>query len=155
MTLTGQCRCASVTYTLDTNAPLAVYACHCRHCQTWSGSAFALHALLPTDALDVSGPLTEYAYDAAGQHARHWLCGVCHTRIYNTTTAAPGCVVVRAGTLDNSPTMAPVAHIWVMHKQPWVNVAEGLPSWPQSPTPEAFAQALGLGMRPGVPGQAL
>jgi hypothetical protein len=99
MTLTGQCRCARVTYTLDTNAPLAVYACHCRHCQTWSGSAFALHALLPADAL-------------------------------------------RVGTLDESPSVQPMAHIWLRHKQPWITLAEGVPTWPESPTPQAFAQAL-------------
>lgn len=142
MTLTGQCRCARVTYTLDNDAPLAVYACHCRHCQTWSGSAFALHALLPASALQVEGALTEYAYEVDGQHTEHRLCGVCHTRLYNTTTAAPGCVVVRVGTLDDSPTMQPVAHIWVTHKQPWLHLDAELPTWPQSPTPQAFAHAL-------------
>lgn len=144
MTLTGQCRCTRVTYTLDTDAPLAVYACHCRHCQTWSGSAFALHALLPADALRVEGSLTEYAYDVDGQRSEHRLCGVCHTRICNTTTAAPGLVVLRVGTLDESPSVQPVAHIWLRHKQPWVTLAEGVPTWPESPTPQAFAQALSV-----------
>ncbi|NWC96582.1 MULTISPECIES: GFA family protein [unclassified Pseudomonas] len=142
MTLTGQCRCANVTYTLNTDAPLAVYACHCRHCQTWSGSAFALHALLPAEALKVAGVLTEYAYDVDGQRSEHQLCGVCHTRVYNTTTAAPGLVVLRVGTLDQSPAVQPVAHIWVRHKQPWVALTEGAPTWLESPTPQAFWEAL-------------
>ncbi|WP_349681622.1 hypothetical protein [Pseudomonas sp. UBA6323] len=46
MALTGQCRCAAVRYTLDLPVPPVVYACHCLHCQRWSGSAFGLHALL-------------------------------------------------------------------------------------------------------------
>ena len=142
MPLTGQCRCRAVSYTLAADLPLAVYACHCRDCQTWSGSAFALHALLPEGAIHAEGPITEYAYDSHGLHSRHSICGVCHTRLYNTTSAAPGLQVLRAGTLDNSPSLQPVAHIWVQHKQPWLTLPDGLPTWPQSPTPEAFAEAL-------------
>lgn len=142
MTLTGQCRCTAVHYTLVTDAPLAIYACHCRDCQTWSGSAFALHALTPSGAITLDGPVTHYAYDTDGQHAIHTLCSICHTRLYNTTGAAPGMMVLRAGTLDHSPSLQPVAHIWVKHKQPWLTLPEGIPTWPQSPTPQAFAQAL-------------
>ncbi|WP_426131939.1 GFA family protein [Pseudomonas sp. DWP1b1] len=142
MIFTGQCRCAAVTYQLELPTLPAIYACHCRHCQTWSGSAFALHALLPADALTVEGPLTEYAYDMEGQHSTHQLCARCHTRISNTTSAAPGLRVLRVGTLHDSPALAPAAHIWVSRKQPWLLLPDGVPCWPQSPTPEAFALAL-------------
>jgi hypothetical protein len=142
MTLTGTCRCAAITYSLSSDAPIAVYACHCTNCQTWSGSSFALHSLLPEGALTPSGPLTEYAYEENGQHARHYLCGNCHTRIYNTTSAAPGLWVLRAATLDNSPQLTPMAHIWTRHKQAWLNLPQDIPNWPQSPTPQAFMQAL-------------
>ncbi|AZV26634.1 aldehyde-activating protein [Pseudomonas syringae] len=142
MTLTGQCRCSAVRYQLNTDVPPAIYACHCTDCQTWSGSAFALHALLPADALTLTGPLTTYAYDLNGQHAEHQVCSVCHTRLCNTTTAAPGMKVLRAGTLDESRSLQPMAHIWVSRKQPWLTLPEGLPSWPQSPTPQAFGEAL-------------
>lgn len=142
MMFTGRCRCAAVTYQLELPTLPAIYACHCRHCQIWSGSAFALHALVPAEALHVEGPLAHYAYEAEGQQAQHQVCGTCHTRISNTTSAAPGLRVLRVGSLDNSPTLQPVAHIWVMHKQPWLKLPEGIPTWPRSPTPEAFAQAL-------------
>nr|WP_256344949.1 GFA family protein [Pseudomonas gingeri] len=125
---------------------MAIYACHCRDCQTWSGSAFALHALLPEGALEVSAPLVEYAYESDGQTSRHFVCGTCHTRIYNSTSAAPGMWVLRVGTLDSSPAVAPMAHIWIKHKQPWLSLPESVPSWDESPTPEAFMQALS-GMR--------
>ncbi|VVN37080.1 hypothetical protein PS662_05228 [Pseudomonas fluorescens] len=121
---------------------MAIYACHCRDCQTWSGSSFAMHALMPEDAFTVSGEPVEYAYDEGGQHSVHSLCGVCHTRLYNTTSAAPGMKVLRVGTLDRSPDVTPMAHIWVKHKQPWLLLPAGVPSWPQSPSPEGFAQAL-------------
>jgi hypothetical protein len=86
--------------------------------------------------------MVEYAFEAHGQHARHYLCAVCHTRIYNTTSAAPGMWVLRAGTLNQRASLQPMAHIWVRHKQPWLSLPSGIATWPQSPTPEAFAAAL-------------
>ena len=151
MTLSGKCRCNAVSYTLNNDRPLAIYACHCKDCQTWSGSAFALHVLAPVDAISLDGPLSEYAYEANDQHSRHHLCSRCHTRLYNTTSAAPGMLVLRAGTLDNSPSLQPVAHIWTSRKQAWLTLPDDVASWPQSPTPQEFAQALkdrGLVLRP-------
>ena len=142
MTLSGKCRCNAVSYTLNSDRPLAIYACHCKGCQTWSGSAFALHVLAAVDAISLDGPLSEYAYEANGQHSRHHLCSRCHTRFYNTTSAAPGMLVLRAGTLDNSPSLQPVAHIWTSRKQAWLTLPDDVASWPQSPTPQEFALAL-------------
>ncbi len=35
-----------------------------------------------------------------------------------------------------------VSYIWVKHKQPWLSLPATLATWPESPTPEAFAAAL-------------
>lgn len=142
MIVTGKCYCTAVSYSFHTEAAPAVYACHCRDCQTRSGSAFALHSLLPADKLKVTGPLQTCTHDSNGQRSEHRLCSLCHTRIYNTTTAAPGLCVLRAGTLDDSPSLQPVAHIWLKHKQPWLVLAESPAHWQESPTPEQFALAL-------------
>lgn len=142
MTLTGKCFCAAVSYTLHTEVLPAVYACHCRDCQTRSGSAFALNALLPADAITITGPLQTCSHDANGQRNEQVLCSLCLTRIYNTNTAAPGMCVLRAGTLDDSPSLQPAAHIWLKHKQPWLTLADNIAGWQESPTPEQFAQAL-------------
>lgn len=142
MKLAGECRCGAVSYRSMSDTGMAVYACHCQHCQAWSGSSFALHALLPRGAFILKGLTIEYAYEEQGQLAHHYLCAVCHTRIYNTTSAAPGMWVLRAGTLNDRSSLRPVAHIWVKHKQPWLSLPAGIATWPESPTPEAFAAAL-------------
>lgn len=142
MKITGGCHCGAVSYVVATDNLPPTYACHCLDCQTTSGSAFGLHALLPADALQISGELSDYCYEGAHQASQQRLCGHCHTRIYNTTSAAPGMLVLRAGTLHNSAEIEPIAHIWVKRKQPWLQLAEGIPSWPESPTAEAFAQVL-------------
>lgn len=59
------------------------------------------------------------------------MCGVCHTRIFNSNSARPGLVVVRAGTLDRSDELDIVAHTWVKQKQPWLALPEAVPSWPE------------------------
>lgn len=142
MRVTGACRCGAVTYELAGDTLPAVYACHCLDCQTDSSSAFSLHALLPEDAIQVTGTLVDAPYGKAEFAGRQYLCGHCHTRLYSTTGAAPGLRVLRAGTLGDSANLSPVAHIWVSRKQAWLNLPENVPSWAQTPTPQAFMAAL-------------
>lgn len=51
--------------------------------------------------------------------------------------------VVRAGILEGSEGFSPVAHIWTRRKQPWLVLPKTTAQWEESPTPEAFAAALG------------
>jgi hypothetical protein len=139
MTIEGGCRCGAARYTLAVDALPPVYACHCLFCQTWSGSAFGLHALLPEAVLSTTGDLASYDHQGTGDHRS---CAVCHTRLYNFSRAVPGMIVLRAGTLDASDAIDPIAHIWVRRKQPWLRLPDDVPNWPESPTPEQFAAAL-------------
>ncbi|MET0336653.1 MAG: GFA family protein [Caulobacter sp.] len=125
------------------------YACHCRDCQTWSGSAFAEHFMIPESLLTVSGPLAQWTHESqSGVRSVQQSCATCHTRIFNTTSAAPGLAVVRAGALAQSDRLTPIAHIWTSRKQPWITIPEGTPSWPQTPAPEAFAAAVAQAAQP-------
>jgi hypothetical protein len=143
MAIVGGCRCGAVRYELAMDRLPSPYACHCLHCQTTSGSAFGLHALLPEAAVVVTGPLVTYEHEGtAGLPSRQHVCGDCHTRVYNHNAAIPGMVILRAGTLDDSNLLEPVAHIWVTRKQPWVVIPAGVRSWGEAPTPEEFAAAL-------------
>ncbi|MBN2991641.1 GFA family protein [Pseudomonas cedrina subsp. fulgida] len=142
MKLAGGCRCGAVSYRSLNDVQVAIYACHCQFCQTWSGSSFALHAMLPKDAFILEGATVEYRYKDQRQVAHHHLCATCHTRLYNNTSAAPGLWILRAGTLDERASLSPAAHIWVKHKQPWLTLPATVATWPESPTPEAFAAAL-------------
>jgi hypothetical protein len=143
MELTGRCRCGAVDYRIELAALPMTYACHCRDCQTWSGSAFALHALLPASLLDIRGETAEYVYAGdGGSISRHWSCAACATRIANENGAVPGMVILRAGTLDRSGEITPAAHIWTSRKQPWVMLTPTVAAFEESPTPEEFGAAL-------------
>jgi hypothetical protein len=145
MTIEGGCRCGAVRYQVALDDLPRTYACHCTDCQTWSGSAFSQQAVVPESALDVSGPIVIYELTSpSGRISCQRMCGVCHTRIFNTNSARPGVAVIRAGTLDRSNELMVTAHMWTRSKQPWLKLPESAPSWPEAPPPEDMARALGL-----------
>ncbi len=144
-TIIGGCRCGAVRYVLAAETMPPVYCCHCQLCQTWSGSAFSQQALIGDGAITVTqGQIAIYEnVTASGGTSTQRVCGTCHTRLWNTNTARPGIAVVRAGTLDAAETLVPRAHIWTKRKQPWIVIAEEVPSWPENAPPAEFIAALG------------
>jgi len=139
----GGCRCRAVRYTLALEELPPTYACHCRDCQTWSGSAFSQQTPQPEALLSVTGPIVVYELTGpSGRVSMQRMCSICHTRIYNSNSARPGLVVVRAGTLDRSDELEVVAHIWTKRKQPWLQLPEGTPAWLESAPPEDFMRLL-------------
>ena len=145
MTIEGRCRCGAVRYTLALDDLPLTYACHCTDCQTWSGSAFSQQAVVAEDAIETSGPITVFELTSpSGRISRQRMCEVCHTRVFNTNSARPGMAVIRAGTLDRSNALIVTAHIWTRSKQPWLELPEDVPSWPEAAPPEEMAKALGF-----------
>jgi hypothetical protein len=135
----GGCHCGACRYTLAVEAIPPVYCCHCLSCQSWSGSAFAEQAVVAEAALTATGPVIDYRFtNASGSESHQRLCGICHARLYNTNSARPGLAIVRAGTLDASNSLVPRAHIWVKRKQPWIVIADDVPTYEESSPPAEF-----------------
>jgi len=138
----GGCRCGAVRYTLALDALPASYACHCHQCQRWTGSAFSQQVLVAETALSVSGPVTVYERTTEDRTSTQRVCATCHSRIYNTNTRRPGVAVVRAGTLDRSVELECRLHIFTAFRQQWFPIPEGVPHWPDMPSPAEFMGAL-------------
>lgn len=139
----GGCRCGAVRYSLALGALPPTYACHCLDCQTWSASAFSQQTFVPESALAVTGAPVVYQFTTpSGNTSMQRVCGVCHTRLYNTNSARPTVAVVRAGTLDRSHELRVVAHIWVKRKQPWLTLNDGAPTWSEAAPAAELAEAL-------------
>ena len=141
----GGCRCCASRFTLTLEKAPAVYCCHCHYCQSWSGSAFTLQAVVPSAALSATGPIVQYAYDTdSGSTSTHRFCATCHTRLFNDNTRLPGYFIVRAGTFDDSHAVEPRAHIWTKRKQPWITIPDGIPTWEENaPAADFIAIVLG------------
>lgn len=143
-TIEGGCRCGRVRYRAVVDGLPNVYACHCRDCQTWSGSAFSLQFIVAEDRFEVTGEpaLYERASPESGRISRQRACPVCFTRVYNTNSARPGLAAIRAGTLDRSDELKIVAHIWTKQKLAGIVIPEDVPSWPENAPPADFIAAL-------------
>ena len=143
----GGCRCGAVRYRVTAGGLPNVYACHCRDCQTWSGSAFSLQFILPESEFEVTGDVALYERTSpeSGRTSYQRACPVCFTRVYNTNSARPGLAAVRAGTLDRSDELKVVAHIWTKRKMEGIVIPAGVPSWPESAPPADFIAVLSRG----------
>jgi hypothetical protein len=77
--------------------------------------------------------------------SRQRACAVCFTRVFNTNSARPGYIGVRAGTLDRSDELKIVAHIWTKRKLQGINIPDGVLAWPEGPPMAEFMAALRAG----------
>ncbi len=124
----GGCQCGAVRYEI-TGPPRIVYVCHCTECQTQSGSAFAMAAVIPKDDFRiVKGEPGMYPRPISGSRIMEcWFCRDCGTRLYHV----PGGAAypnrnIKPGTLDDASWVVPTAHFWTRSAQPWVVFPEGV-----------------------------
>lgn len=139
----GACDCKAVRYTVIADA-LTVYACHCRRCQTRSGSGFAEHALIESSSFEIVGETVVRSRETDGIRFDEVFCASCLTRVYDLNSSMSEVMFLRAGTLSGSQDLEPVAHIWTKRKQGWVALPNDIPLFDESPTPEQFNAALRL-----------
>lgn len=69
-------------------------------------------------------------------------CGECHVRLWSVSDKRPGLINLKAGTLDDTSDLRPVAHVWVRSKVDWVVIPEGMLTFETQPTAEQSAPIL-------------
>jgi hypothetical protein len=131
--LTGGCNCGAVRY-LVTRPLLTVYICHCHLCQKRTGSAFSMSVVIPADGLQiVAGELLRSErLLSSGARNVSWLCPVCYSRIYTQREGAQT-IILRAGTLDDTSQIRPVAQFWTSSAQPWALIKDDVLSYTEQP----------------------
>jgi hypothetical protein len=130
--LLGGCDCGRVRYALR-GAPLLVYACHCHDCQTRSGSAFSLTAVINTADLVVTGPAAaRQVIPRSGQTKQSWFCSECQVPLHAVADAAPDYASIRVGTFDDARWAKPIAQAFVESAIPWA-IIPGIAAIPPGP----------------------
>lgn len=127
----GGCTCGTVRYSLN-RRPIIVHCCHCRWCQRETGTAFALNALIESDAVSVlSGhPERVLTPSHSGRGQTIVRCPVCHVAVWSHYAGAGDLLsFIRVGTLDNPDALPPEVHIFTGSKQPWVMLPPGTPAF--------------------------
>ncbi|MHA7818579.1 MAG: GFA family protein [Erythrobacter sp.] len=136
--MTGGCLCDAVRYTLREGFRLNPYACHCTDCQSRTGTAFSEHMLFALADLEIAGELDIGEYDQpSGAHSRIFGCARCKARIYAVNDSREGMASLRCGTLDESASLVPAAHVWISSKQPWIVLPEGARTMDEQPSSAA------------------
>ena len=116
----GGCQCGAVRYRM-TPPPLALYVCHCKHCQKQSSSAFGMSMWVGRDNIEFSGELKFWTtHGDSGKPKTCAFCGVCGTRLYHDG-GGDSPFSVKAGTLDDVSSLQPTHHIWTHRAQSWVS----------------------------------
>jgi hypothetical protein len=124
--MTGGCSCGAIRYEI-TSFPLLLYTCNCTDCQTASGSAFALNMPVATKGFRITNgdPKPWHRVSPAGVPVIAWFCSDCGGRIYGERSGRPDSMNIRAGTLDDTKWLTPIAHMFLRSAQPWVKPADG------------------------------
>src|SRR4029078_11568218 len=83
-TYEGGCTCGAVRYRL-TFAPMFVHCCHCTSCQTETGSAFVINALIESDRVETRKGAAEpvLTRSESGRGQQIWRCPACHVALWS------------------------------------------------------------------------
>lgn len=109
----GGCFCGKVRYRVTALATW-VGACHCRQCQSYTGSAFSMGAYFRESEVHVSGELKKYRYNSDESRRWHQLefCTNCGTSVTWTGETAPGERGIAIGTFDDPNWLDVKIHTW-------------------------------------------
>jgi hypothetical protein len=125
-TYEGGCLCGQSRYRARSE-PFSIGYCHCRSCRRASGAPFVAWASFSKKSLEFTG--TALAYYRSSSRVVRGFCLRCGGTITYQSEAAPDNVDITAATLDSPESVQPGFHIWVSHKLPWVELADGLPQY--------------------------
>jgi len=122
----GGCACGQVRYRMKA-APMIVHCCHCSWCQTQTGSAFAVNALIEAENVELlTGEVEEIATPSpSGKGQTIARCPTCRVALWSNYDMGGlrGRVrFVRVGTLDDPAQVPPDVHIFTTTKLPWVQI---------------------------------
>ncbi len=132
--LSGGCLCGAVRYETDA-APLTTAICHCRNCQKQSGSALSVVVGFPMGALRTSGDTLTAFKDMgdSGKPVLRYFCNRCGSPLITRAEFSPEVEFIKAGSLDDPSWLKPEVSFWNDHKQDWVVLPDGCPSFPKNP----------------------
>jgi hypothetical protein len=122
--LSGKCLCGEVQYSV---ADRFLYAlnCHCSKCRRTTGSAFKPFGGIARSKLRIlKGQGNLLLFGGPNAHDAH--CKTCGSPLYSVVREG-AFVHVTLGSLVDTPTIRPSAHIFVGSKAPWFTITDNLP----------------------------
>lgn len=129
--LAGACYCRAVRYSVPDAFRYALN-CHCSNCRRTTGAAFKPFAGIEREKLTVTdGEENLLIFGDEKNHDAH--CKRCGSLLYSVVRDG-AFVHVTLGTLVDTPSIRPGAHIFVGSKAAWFTITDDLPQFDEFPT---------------------
>ena len=122
--LHGSCLCGKARYQVEDAFRYALN-CHCGQCRRATGSAFKAFAGIERSKFHIARETSLMLFGLEDQNhdAR---CRTCGSLLYSVVRGGEY-VHVTLGTLIDSPSLLPTAHIFVGSKASWYEILDSLP----------------------------
>jgi len=101
-----------------------VHCCHCTDCQTQTGGAFAINALIETEHVRLTKGKPKAVPMPTGSGSPHIIhrCAKCQTALWSDYGGRKVMLFVRVSTLKKPHAIKPDVHIFTRSKVPWVGL---------------------------------
>lgn len=117
---TGGCLCGNVRFKV-TGPPNKVGTCHCRMCQKWTGSVYAVGARFPESAFQMTkGEMGVYKSEIM-ERGFCTKCGSPFIYWYLVKEMSAGNVWISLGNLDEPGQYKPTYHYAVESEMAWIH----------------------------------
>ena len=129
--ITGGCLCGAIRYEA-TGKPYDSTHCHCEDCRRSSGAPFVTWA---------SFRRNEFRFTAGTPREIKWatrlryFCPDCGTPLMFATDPPSDELGITISTFDHPEKVTPADHTWVRDRLPWVQLSDGLPTFPEARAP--------------------
>ena len=133
VTLNGSCLCGAVRYEVS-GQEQRFFHCHCSRCRKATGTGHASNLFLQPGTLRwLAGEQHVQAFKVPeAKRFTNQFCTVCGSRLPRQP-AGSDVVVIPAGSLDDAPSMAPQARIFLGSRAPWACGSDALPVFDEMP----------------------
>jgi hypothetical protein len=134
MNLTGGCYCGGLRYETTGDAIFKAQ-CHCRECQYITGGQSNVVMAMPEAGFKYTkGSPKQYRRSDLERPVTREFCAECGTHILAKTSAVPGAMILKIGTLDDPSTFgSPQMVIFTIDKQAFHHIPEGVPTFERVP----------------------
>lgn len=130
--LKGSCLCHAIEYEIHGELG-PVMMCHCSKCRKANGSAYAINAMVNTNAfVIVKGQDAISEYESTPGVFRSF-CKHCGSPLVSRRPSQPDIVRLRIGTLDTPVDVKAMAHIFVGSKASWDEIHDDIPQYEERP----------------------
>lgn len=128
----ASCTCGQVKFAARSE-PLVQFVCHCTHCQSASGNAFAELVFYKLKHTSITGDLDRRDFLAdSGKHTQRQFCSGCGDLMFDQSEGFPGIIGVLRERISGDFLFAPLCHTWVQSKREGVVIPEDIMQFQQS-----------------------